>query len=176
MTTVSALYDNAKSFGWFSIALHWFATLAVILLWFVGQSIGSLPADEIDARRSLHITIGLIVWLPLFIRIVWRIKSRHPHVDGQTLLTHRLAKTAHYIMLAVLGVLLLSGPLMAWAIPQSASLKEVAFVFHSNAAKALAVLVVLHVLAAMKHLMFHDDETIARIFVPRREDSSEEEA
>jgi len=31
----------------------------------------------------------------------------------------------------------------------------------------LAGLVLLHVAAAMKHLMFHDDETIARIFVPK---------
>ena len=149
MSTASSLHDQDKSFGW------------------IGQSIASLPADEIDARRSLHITVGLIVWLPLLARILWRIKARHPHVSGQSLLTHRLAKTAHYVMLGILGVLLLTGPLMAWAIPQSSSVMDLAFLFHSNAAQALAVLVVLHVLAALKHLMFHDDETIARIFVPR---------
>ncbi len=169
MSKDNSLHDQEKSFGWISIALHWFATVAVILLWFIGQSIASLPAEEMDARRSLHITLGLIAWLPLIARIIWRIRSRHPHVKGQSLLTHRLAKAAHYLMLVVLGILLLSGPLVAWAMPRGSSLMEIALAFHGNAARALALLVVLHVLAALKHLMFHDDETIARIFVPRRE-------
>ncbi len=171
MSPASSLHDQDKSFGWISIGLHWFATGAIVLMWFIGQSIASLPVQELEARRSLHITLGLIVWLPLLVRILWRFKSHHPHIEGQSLLTHRLAKMAHYTMLVVLGILLLSGPLMAWAIPENSSLIEVAFALHSNAAKALAVIVVLHVFAALKHLMFHDDETIARMFVPRSEGS-----
>lgn len=169
MSKTSTLYDQEKSFGWISIALHWFATLAITLLWFIGQSIAQMPAAEIDARRSLHVTLGLIVWLPLVARIVWRLRSRHPHVTGQSLLTHRLAQAAHYAMLLALGILLLSGPLMAWALPENSQMRESAFLLHSGAATTLALLVVLHVLAAMKHLMFHDDETIARIFLPRRD-------
>ena len=169
MSKTNSLHDRDKSFGWISIGLHWFATLAIILLWFIGQSIDSVPAEQFDARRSLHITIGLIAWLPLLARILWRIKSRHPHVAGQTLMTHRLAKAAHYFMLAVLGLLMLSGPFMAWTLTEGSELRETAFLFHAKAALAMAVLVVLHILAAMKHLMFHDDETIARIFVPRKD-------
>ncbi len=164
------LLDTQNSFGWFSIGLHWFAALAIILLWFVGQSISLQSIEHVEARRSLHITLGLIVWLPLVARIVWRYKSGHPHVNGQTLLTHRLAKAAHYLMLLALIVMLISGPLMAWAMPGRNSLSEFAFAFHSNAAKALAALVVLHILAALKHLMFHEDETVARIFVPRKDE------
>ena len=78
-------------------------------------------------------------------------------------------------MLLVLAVMLISGPLMAWAMPSRNSLSEFAFIFHSNAAKALAALVVLHILAALKHLMFHEDETVARIFVPRKDDTQDEE-
>ena len=174
MRNLRSLLDTQNSFGWFSIGLHWFATLAIILLWFVGQSISLQSIEQIDARRSLHITLGLIVWLPLVARIVWRYKSGHPHVNGQTLLTHRLAKAAHHLMLLLLSVMLISGPLMAWAMPGRNNLSELAFIFHSNAAKALAVLVVLHVLAALKHLMFHEDETVARIFVPRKDDAKDE--
>jgi cytochrome b561 len=35
--------------------------------------------------------------------------------------------------------------------------------------------VVLHILAALKHLMFHEDETVARIFVPRTDNTRDEE-
>ena len=175
MNSPGSLLDTKNSFGWLSIGLHWFAALSIILLWFVGQSIASQSVEQIDARRSLHITIGLVAWLPLVARIAWRYKSGHPRVNGQSLLTHRLAKAAHSSMLLVLVVMLISGPLMAWAIPDRSSLSEFAFVFHSNAAKALAVLVVLHSLAALKHLMFHEDETVARIFLPRKDDVQNEE-
>ena len=175
MSSPRSLLDTKNSFGWLSIGLHWFATFAIILLWFVGQSIASQSVEQIDVRRSLHITIGLIVWLPLVARLAWRYKSGHPRVNGQTLLEHRLAKAAHYVMLFVLMIMLLSGPLMAWAMPDRSSLSEFAFAFHSNAAKALAVLVVLHSLAALKHLMFHEDETVARIFLPRKDDAQDEE-
>ena len=77
-------------------------------------------------------------------------------------------------MLLVLIVMLISGPLTAWAMPDHSSLSEFAFIFHSNAAKALAMLVVLHILAALKHLMFHEDETVARIFVPRKDATQDE--
>ena len=175
MSKPRSLLDRKNSFGWLSIGLHWFATLAIILLWFIGQSIALQSIEQIDARRSLHVTLGLIVWLPLVARIVWRFKAGHPRVNGQTLMTHRLAKAAHYVMLLLLLVMLISGPLMAWVMPERSALSEIAFSFHSFAAKALAVLVVLHILAALKHLMFHEDETVARIFVPRTEDALDEE-
>ena len=175
MSKPRSLLDRKNSFGWLSIGLHWFATLAIILLWFIGQSIALQSIEQIDARRSLHVTLGLIVWLPLVARIVWRFKAGHPRVNGQTLMTHRLAKAAHYVMLLLLLVMLISGPLMAWVMPERSALSEIAFSFHSFAAKALAVLVVLHILAALKHLMFHGDETVARIFVPRTEDALDEE-
>jgi len=175
MSKTRALFDKNNSFGWLSIGLHWFATLAIILLWFIGQSIASQSIEQIDARRSLHVTLGLIAWLPLASRIAWRFKSGHPRVSGQTAMTHGIAKTAHYAMLLLLMIMLLSGPLMAWAMPDRSSLSEFAFIFHSNAAKALASLVVLHILAALKHLMFHEDETVARIFVPRKDDARGED-
>lgn len=174
MRKISSLLDKKNSFGWISIGFHWFTTSAIILLWFVGQSIALQSLEQIDARRSLHIALGLIAWLPLVARIAWRFKTGHPHVHGQTLKTHRLAKTVHYVMLIVVMIMLVSGPIMAWAMPKRNDLAELAFIFHSFAAKVLAALVVLHILAAMKHLMFHEDETIARIFVPRTSDLENE--
>ncbi len=172
MSRLRSLHDQANSFGWISIALHWISTIAVILLWFIGQSIAQQSAEEIDARRTLHITIGLVAWLPIVGRILWRFMSPHPHVNGQTLLTHRVAVFTHYAMLAVLGAMIASGPVMAWAIPDRTAAAQIALAVHSTAARLLLVLVILHILAALKHLMFHDDETIARIFMPRKEDNN----
>lgn len=161
------LHDQPNSFGWISIALHWITAILIIILWFVGMSIMYQSPDAIDTRRSLHITIGLLAWLPLAARIGWRVVMGHPHVNGQSLRLHRLAKATHYVMLAILAIMLVTGPLMAWLLPERTSLVDMALLLHSNAAKLLAVLVVLHIAAALKHLMFHDDETIARIFLPK---------
>lgn len=173
MTKRSSFYDQANSFGWISIVLHWTTTLAVIVLWFVGQSISSQPIDEIETRRALHITLGLIAWLPLAGRIGWRLSVAHPHVDGQTRLVHLVARITHYLILAALGVMIISGPLMAWALPDRTGVANFALVFHSNAAIVLLALVILHILGALKHLMFHEDETIARMFLPRQEQKKE---
>ena len=162
------LYDQANSFGWISIILHWSTALAVLVLWYFGQSISYQPLAEIDARRSLHITIGLIAWLPLAGRIAWRIYGAHPRVKGQSESIHKFAKFSHYLILGALTVMIVSGPVMAWALSRSSSIAEVALIFHSNAALLLTALVMLHVLGALKHLMFNDDETIARIFTPRK--------
>jgi cytochrome b561 len=169
MKPQNSLYDQANSFGWISIILHWSTALVVLVLWYFGQSISYQPLTEIDARRSLHITIGLIAWLPLVSRIVWRIFSPHPRVNGQSKGIHKFATFSHYLMLGALTVMIVSGPLMAWALSKNNGLAEVALIFHSNGALLLAVLVILHVLGALKHLMFNDDETIARIFKPRKD-------
>lgn len=164
-----SLYDRPNSFGWISITLHWTTTVAIVVLWLVGQSITSQLTDEIDARRALHITLGLVAWLPLAGRIGWRLLVAHPHVRGQSRLIHRVARFTHYLILAALSVMIISGPIMAWALPDRTGIADIALVFHANAAVVLFTLVVLHVLGSLKHLMFHEDETIARIFLPRKQ-------
>lgn len=167
MTKRSSLFDQPNSFGWISIALHWSTALAIIALWFIGKSISFQAIEAVDARRSLHITLGLIFWLPLAGRIAWRLFTPHPHAAGQSALTHQLAQIAHYMLLALLAIMLVSGPLLAWYLPEAETIVATLLFVHANTALVLAILVGLHVLAALKHLMFHDDETIARIFIPR---------
>jgi cytochrome b561 len=67
----STLLDQPDSFGWVSIVVHWLTTIIIIALWFIGRSIAEQDSvADIDARRGLHVTIGLTVWLLLLFRIV----------------------------------------------------------------------------------------------------------
>ena len=80
------IVDKPDSFGWISIALHWAAAAIVLSMWFIGQSISAQSSvDGINNIRDLHIAVGLVSWVLLVGRIVWRIKHGHPRVDGQTL-------------------------------------------------------------------------------------------
>lgn len=179
-----ALTDTSSIYGWVSILLHWLTAVLIIALWIIGKSILDADPEEINARRALHISIAASAWLIVAFRIAWRFRSGHPKVRGLTNRTHNIAKTAHYVMLLLLLAMLISGPIMVWAgghavvifgtvsipgpLSESETLREFAWTVHSQAAIGLLLLVVLHIGAALKHLMFHSDDTIVRILWPTR--------
>jgi cytochrome b561 len=177
--------DQADAFGWISIALHWITALIIIPLWFIGFGIGQQTGlVEMAARRDLHVGIAVLVWLLLMLRILWRILVRHPQAQGQSTRIHRVAMAYHYLMLTMLFLMLLSGPLLAWAsgqpilifgglhFPVAAmphqGLADMAHWVHQTAAMTLFWLIILHILAALKHLMFHQDDTFVRMLWPKR--------
>jgi len=178
----SNLRDSDSIYGWISILLHWVTAVTIIVLWFIGKSIMSASPELLDAQRQLHVSVAASAWLVILIRIVWRLRSGHPHINGQSLLIHRIAKATHYAMLLLLLSMLLSGPLMVWSggdpvtafswfsipapISESIPIHEFAYFIHSNSALLLSLLVLLHVGGALKHLMFHTDDTIARMIWP----------
>lgn len=167
MNRSGRLHDQPNSFGWISIALHWTSALALVALWLLGKSVQWQGSEDADARRALHVTVGLSVWLLLAARIAWRVRVPHPRAVGQGRGTHRIAVLAHALILANIAVMMLSGPLLAYLLPEPSALVDITWRIHATAATSLAILVLVHVGAALKHLMFNDDETIARIFTPR---------
>jgi cytochrome b561 len=181
-TQPSVYKDSRSSFGWLSIMLHWLCAMVVIALWFIGDGIATLEPEHVPARRNLHVSIGFSAYLLLWARIAWRLHSRHPRAPGQGRSTHRLAKSLHYVLLTAIAGMLCSGPVVLWSSSVGFSLfglldvqagtatmpalNEAARSIHHFCGKAILWLTVLHIAAALKHLMFHDDETIARIFTP----------
>lgn len=166
----STLTDKPDSFGWISIIAHWITAAIVITLWFIGRSImeqESLAA--IDARRNLHVTIALGAWLLLLFRIYWRLRMRHPRARGQSLFIHRVARATHYAMLATVGVMMLSGPAMVF-IPGEA-VGKVALSIHATSASVLFALVLLHIGGTLKHIIFHEDDTIVRMLWPKKREA-----
>ena len=169
MTAGRSLYDSVDSFGWISIALHWLTAAVIIAMWFIGETISDQSTREaVNARRSLHVTLGLTTWLLLSGRVIWRIVTPHPHVPGQSNQIHTIAKYAHYTMLGLVTVMITTGPLMAWTGPRRMPIADTLHSIHALCADALFVLAVLHICGALKHMMFHEDETILRMLSPRR--------
>jgi cytochrome b561 len=175
-----ALMDRPERYGWVSIGLHWLAAVTVIAMWFVGQSIDA--SENGLALRNLHVSLGLAAWLFLALRIGWRLRSGHPHVRGLGPAIFRFARATHYVMLLLVGIMLVSGPLLVWAsgVPvelyggvslfaqgsSSPALQYLASTIHGVTATSLVVLTALHIAGAFKHLMFHDDETFVSMLRP----------
>lgn len=181
----SALHDTNSIYGWISILLHWVTAVVIIVLWFIGKSIMTVDSENVDAQRQLHVSIAASAWLVILIRVYWRFRSGHPRINGQTLLIHRIAKTAHYAMLIATALMLVSGPMMVWSggnpiaifsllsipgpIGEAESIRDLAHTVHTNTAWFLFWMVLLHIGGALKHLMFHNDDTIARMIWPGRQ-------
>lgn len=180
----SNLYDSSSIYGWISILLHWSTAIVIIVLWLIGKSILSAEGELADERRALHVSTAASAWLVILARVIWRLRSGHPRVRGQSLLIHRIARLTHYASLVVLVLMLVSGPLLVWSrghpvnvfglvsipgpVSPSNSLGEFAWGVHSSSALLLFVLVVVHIGGALKHLMFHTDDTIVRMLWPGR--------
>jgi len=163
----STLLDQPDSFGWVSIIVHWLTTIIIIALWFIGRSIAEQDSVvAVDARRGLHVTIGLTVWLLLLFRIVWRLRMHHPRAKGQSLLIHRVARTIHYTMLAGIVLMMISGPIMV--LFNSNTVNAFALLVHRNVASAMLALVLIHLGGTLKHIIFHEDDTIVRMLWPKK--------
>ncbi len=163
----STFLDQPDSFGWVSIIVHWLTTIIIIALWFIGRSIAEQDSLEaIDARRSLHVAIGLTVWLLLLFRIVWRLRMHHPRANGQSLFIHRVARTIHYTMLAGITLMIISGPVMV--LFNNDTVNAFALLLHRNVALAMLTLVLIHLGGTLKHIIFHEDDTIVRMLWPKK--------
>ncbi len=168
----SRVFDQPDSFGWLSIALHWLSAVVIIAMWIIGKNITVQPDGSPGFYRELHITLGLTAWVLLAGRIVWRIRVPHPRSAGLGPRTHSFARAFHYVMLALLTLLIVSGPLVAWT-GTPAPLGAAAYTVHRYAGNGMFVLVVLHILGAMKHLMFHHDDSIVRMLWPKPGDDNQ---
>lgn len=180
--------DAENSYGWVSILLHWVTGLAIVVLLYTGDAIQGLTNyQEARELRSVHVSVALSIYLLLVARIVWRLLKGHPNISGQNHVSRYLAKLTHYLIFVSLLVMLVSGPVVIMSYTGSHEaylfggikvvlasfdclqpLSSLARALHGYFSKLLLILLLLHIGAAFKHMMFNDDETFIRIFIPRK--------
>lgn len=170
--------DRDGGYGWWSIALHWLTAAAILALLFAGDSISVSG----EAARNVHTTIASCAWLVLAARIVWRLIEGHPpRAATQGRLVFTLGKWTHYVLLAAIAVMLVSGPTAGWASgagihvfglvipgaqPTQPDLYLAARTLHQAGATTLGIGTALHVAGVLKHMFIDQDGTLERIMVP----------
>lgn len=174
--------DGPRSFGWVSILLHWFGAAVIVTLLFAGDSINASKGLSGDAALRFHTTLALCAYALLWTRVIWRVAKGHPRrLPRQSRGSYAIATPAHWILLAALAVMLVTGPTMAWAgglplrlfsldIPSPIAptfwLFQAMHAGHLAAAWILGWGTLLHVLAVIKHVAVDRDGSFDRMMVP----------
>jgi cytochrome b561 len=173
--------DTRSGYGWVSIALHWLAAALVLTMW----TIGTMSQTDVEADAAwyahLHMSIGASAYALLWGRILWRFTLGHPDPHaGQSAVLFPVAKYFHYLFLIAIGIMLLSGPLMVWSggdaievfaftIPSPfAALRELHDLLrrvHGVTATVIILGAILHILAALKHIVINRDGTFDKIMI-----------
>ncbi|WP_415404455.1 cytochrome b [Tateyamaria sp. SN3-11] len=171
------------TYGLISRANHWAIALAMIGMLCFGLFLeyGGL---EREARRPLvgiHRSIGVIVLIFGTWRVVWRLVEGFPADASAMPRWHqRVSRLVHWSLLAGILIMPLSGitssvfrgrpvDVFGWfTIPAQSEIPWLATAggaMHSYVGIGLSAVVVLHVLAALKHHLHDRDATLTRMLI-----------
>lgn len=168
-----------------AIVLHWVTALLVIFMIVFGEEL--MEAAEHDEAAgtllpSVHVSIGVTILVLTLLRLGWRLgHAPPPYPAGMKAWELILAKVTHLLFY----VLLIAVPLTGWlafgdlvreepamsavrvfglfALPTAPFLGGEVKELHEIGSNAMMVLVILHVLAALKHQFVDGDGVFKRI-------------
>ncbi len=179
------LRNRSSAFGLVAIVFHW--TIAILFL--AQLALGYLMSrDSIDPVLQFdlfqyHKSIGFLVLALAIPRCIWSVFSRKPrYVDGESIVSRFAARAAH----AALLFLTVAVPLAGWAVASTSPLQIPSYVFdlvvvpglpmtisdqaeafwsevHATLAYLAAIIVLLHVMAALWHHLIRRDPTLRRM-------------
>lgn len=165
------------------VLIHWLTLALLAAAWFLGEELAE-STDESRATLAgyiVHGAVGAAVLLLTLARLIFRSKDGTPPAIGQSAMD-KVAKGVHHLLYTVLFALPLSGIITVFTsdagralLSGDASLLPVdggydsvfAHEVHENLVTVLIVLVVVHVLGAIKHQFILKDGLMDRM-LPRR--------
>ncbi|MFK5892065.1 MAG: cytochrome b [Pseudomonadota bacterium] len=174
------LRNTLQSYGLISILLHWIMAIIIIALFAIGKYMVNLNYYDpwYQAAPNLHRSIGVIIGLLLVFRLGWRLSNPHPKMIAQRweqLIAVWIQRIFYILILAII----ISGYLITTADGQVVSVfnwfdvpavfeayenqEDIAGEIHEWLSNLLFMLVVLHLLAALKHHFFNHDATLLRM-------------
>ena len=169
--------------------LHWLMALLIIGLFALGQYMSDLSMSPRKLQLySWHKWVGITVFFLLLVRIGWRITHQPPALPEQMSKQQHLAS---HIGHAVLYLLMLVIPVSGWLMSSAKGYQTVWFgvlpipdllgkdkqlgdalaELHGALNGLLMFIVIVHVLAALKH-HFIDRDHVLRRMLPSSKDSS----
>lgn len=176
-----------------AVVLHWLLAVALVGSFCLGVYMHDLPLSPARIRLfNWHKWAGICILALSLVRLLWRLGHPPPPDLPMQPWQQTAARLSHRSMY----VLFFAVPLVGWAyssatgfqvvvfgmlplpdfVPKSKPLAEVLEAVHATLAWALAALVVLHVLGALKHQFVDRDGLFSRMSLGRRSTNPQRQA
>lgn len=187
MDQAAVIPTPAGQYSRVAIILHWATALLILTTIPLGIYGASSESAAAQTATNTHKSIGILILTLTLVRVAWRLGHKPPPLPGDmTPALRRIAKTTHIAFYVLLLVLPLSGWWMSSAVPKrhpfGFGLFEVPFLpvprgfasagpahfVHVNLGFLMLGLVVLHILAALKHHLIDGDDVVARMLPASR--------
>jgi len=175
------LQNSPERYGAVSVLLHWGVALMVLGLFALGLWMVSLNYYHPWRQTAphLHKSIGIVLFVILLLRLIWRFVSPPPPPDAnQGTLIRAASRIGHGLLYLLMFAVIVSGYLISTAegdgivvfglftLPSLLVISgkaELAGTLHLYLAITLVLLACLHALAALKHHFIDRDATLVRM-------------
>ena len=182
------LRNSSSEFGSLAKWLHWLIAIGIFVLIYLGlEQSGMERGPDKQAVRDLHGSIALIVFALMTIRLAWRFMNEVPaHPDSMPAWQRASATLVHWGMYIAVFVQLISGPITVgtggrlipffnlFSISLPVAENEDNHHFweenHEFAWKIVALLLIVHVLAALYNHFVAKNEVLRSMTVGVRKD------
>lgn len=174
------LITNTKErYGFVAIFLHWLMAILLIGLLILGIYMTDLPNSYTKLKLyGWHKEYGLLVLGLVIVRVIWRLINLTPRLSIP-LWEKIAARTVHWLFY----ILMFAMPITGWLITSAAGLpvsffglfvlpnliapnKNLLELFeevHEFLGYALIAIIIVHVIAALKHHFINKDDTLKRM-------------
>ncbi|MBP6010991.1 MAG: cytochrome b [Alphaproteobacteria bacterium] len=179
--------NSETRYGTVAMILHWLIAFAIISLLIIGKYMHGLPNSDPDkfALYQAHKSFGITVLVLTLLRILWRFMNKVPPMPAGMQAWQRFGAHASHVLLYVLALAI---PLSGWAMVSASPLGIPTIWFgvaevphlpitpseegheqfeeaHELLGNLMILLLIAHVVAALKH-HFWDRDTVLRRMLP----------
>jgi cytochrome b561 len=167
-----------------SMVIHWGMAAIILGLWAVGHIVEEMPKGPPRSELiGLHKTLGVAILVLVVARLGWRFSHRQPRpLPGIPAGERLIAALAHAWLYALMLAIPLGGILMSQSggyavtafgfelpalVGKDAGLHELFQFGHQSLGWVLALLLLAHIGAALRHHVLLKDDTLRRILPGR---------
>ena len=170
-----------------AIILHWLLACLLVFQLSIGFSMVDIPKGPDSPRAvwfNFHKSLGIVLSLLIVFRLIWRLKNPPPKlpasITGWKKIVSHVNHLFLYLCMIVMPVSGITGsifskyPIMFFGSPlpriadPNETIKSFTSDLHQYFAIAFTVLIVIHILAALKHLLIDCDGVFERMMIRQK--------
>ena len=184
MITNTVVLSSPARYERTAVILHWIVALLIIALIGIGWYMVGIPKKTPDRAFffNLHKSLGIVTAIFIVMLIVWRIRhAAPPFLSAMPKWERMAAKLNHVLFYGLMVLATLTGyltssfsgfgpKLFGIALPHwgwdDAALRDNLAAVHRVSTLIFAVLIAIHIAAALKHLLVDKDGVFQRMLPP----------